>query len=102
MELIQAIPCSRQNAKILWVDDTEVVGDGIAQLRPVFGDFFAQEFERGVGEFAIGGIGLVVRGMLVHHAPQPLDRVQMAQEAETKCSMTRRPDCASESCTSLA
>jgi len=60
---------SRQNPKILWVDDTEVVGDRIAQLRPVFRSFFAQEFERGVGDFAIGGVGLVVREMLVHHAP---------------------------------
>jgi hypothetical protein len=41
MELIQAIPCSRQNAKILWVDDAKIVGDEIAELRPVFWDFFA-------------------------------------------------------------
>jgi len=35
------IPGSRQNPKILWVYDTEVVGDGIAELQPVFWDFLA-------------------------------------------------------------
>ena len=35
------IPGSRQNPKILWVDDAEVVGDRIAKALPVFGDFFA-------------------------------------------------------------
>jgi len=36
-----AIPSSRQNPKILWVDDAEVVRDRIAQLRPVLRDFLA-------------------------------------------------------------
>ena len=35
------IPRSRQNPKILWVDDAEVVRDRIAQLRPVLRDFLA-------------------------------------------------------------
>jgi hypothetical protein len=38
---LRAIPGSRQNPKILWVDDAEVVGDRIAKALPVFGDFFA-------------------------------------------------------------
>jgi len=37
----EVIPGSRQNPKILWVYDTEVVGDGIAELQPVFWDFLA-------------------------------------------------------------
>ena len=36
-----AILYSRQNPKILWVDDAEIVGDRIAELGPVFWDFFA-------------------------------------------------------------
>jgi len=36
-----SIPSSRQNPKILWVDDAEVVRDRIAQLRPVLRDFLA-------------------------------------------------------------
>jgi hypothetical protein len=35
------IPRSRQNPKILWVYDAEVICDRIAEPRPVFGDFFA-------------------------------------------------------------
>jgi len=34
------IPRSRQNPKILWVDDAKVVGDRIAKFWPAFGDFF--------------------------------------------------------------
>jgi len=35
------IPHSRQNPKILWIDDAEVVGDGVAEIRPVLRDFLA-------------------------------------------------------------
>jgi Ni,Fe-hydrogenase I large subunit len=38
---LASIPSSRQNPKILWVDDAEVVRDRIAQIRPVLGDFLA-------------------------------------------------------------
>jgi len=40
-KIISDIPSSRQNPKILWVDDAEVVRDRIAQLRPVLRDFLA-------------------------------------------------------------
>jgi hypothetical protein len=65
----QYIPCSRQNPKLLRVDDAEVVGDRITKFWPVFGDFFAQEGERRFGEFSVCGVSLVVRQMLVHCAP---------------------------------
>jgi predicted metal-dependent hydrolase len=35
------IPSSRQNPKIPWVDDAEIVRDRIAQIRPVLRDFLA-------------------------------------------------------------
>ena len=35
------IPSSRQNPKILWVDDAKIVRDQIAQFRPVLRDFLA-------------------------------------------------------------
>ncbi len=38
---LQHIPRSRQNPKILWVDDAEVVCDRIAQLLPVLRNFLA-------------------------------------------------------------
>ena len=55
----------------------EVVRDRIADFQPVLWDFLAQEIERLRGEFPGGGVTLVVRHMLVHPAPQPLDRVQI-------------------------
>ena len=58
-------------------DYAEIVCDRISDFSPSTGDFGAQEVEHRVGEFAIGGIGPVVGQRLVHHGPQPLDRVQM-------------------------
>ena len=62
---------------MLWVYDTEVVRDRIAEILPVFWDVLAQEGEHLLGEFSGCGVTPVVRHMLVQHAPQPLDRVQM-------------------------
>jgi hypothetical protein len=45
-----AIPCSRHHPKILRIDDTEIVGDRIAEFGPVARHFFAQEIERRIGE----------------------------------------------------
>ena len=96
------IPRSRQNPKILWVDDAEIVGDRIAKFWPAFGDFFAQEIERRLSEFAICGVSLAVRQMLVHQAPQPFDRVQMRAVSRHEMQRDARPGCASHSCTILA
>ena len=63
------IPRSRQNPKILWVDDAEVVGDRITKACPVLGDFVAQEIERGVREMSACGVAFVVRDISVHEAP---------------------------------
>ena len=63
------IPRSRHNPKILGVDDAEIVGDRITELRPIPRNFFTQETERRIGELGASCVALVVRDMLVHHAP---------------------------------
>jgi len=63
------IPRSRQYPKILWIDDAEVVGDGITKASPVLGDFVAQEIERGVRELSACGVAFVVRYIPVHETP---------------------------------
>src|ERR1035437_8566361 len=40
------IPRSRHNPKILGVDDAEIVGDRITEVRPIPRNFFTQETER--------------------------------------------------------
>jgi len=60
---------SRQYPKILWIDDAEVVGDGITKASPVLGDFVAQEIERGVRELSACGVAFVVRYIPVHETP---------------------------------
>ena len=67
--LMIAIPCSRHNPKILWVDDAEIIGHHITASSPVLGDFLAQEIERGVRELSACGVASVVRDVLVHEAP---------------------------------
>ena len=96
------IPGSRQNPKILWVYDTEVIRDRIGEFQPVLWDFLAQESEHLPGEVPGGGVTLVVRHMLVHRAPQPLDRVQMRAVSRDEMQPDLRPGWASQSCTSLA
>jgi hypothetical protein len=63
------IPRSRQYPKILWIDDAEVIGDGITKASPVLGDFVAQEIERGVRELSACGVAFVVRFIPVHETP---------------------------------
>src|ERR1700730_11689948 len=63
------IPRSRQYPKILWIDDAEVVGDGITKASPVLGDFVAQEIERDVRELSACGVAFVVRYIPVHETP---------------------------------
>src|ERR1700685_3638199 len=53
---------SPHNPKFLWVDDAEIVGDRITEVRPVPGNFFTQETERRISELgaccvAFVGIG---------------------------------------------
>src|SRR6202521_23911 len=63
------IPRSRHDPKILWVDDAKIVGDRIAEIGPVAGNFFAQETERRIGELGASCVGFVVRDVSVHDAP---------------------------------
>src|ERR1700730_6053741 len=65
----ETIPRSRQYPKILWIDDAEVVGDGITKASPVLGDFVAQEIERDVRELSACGVAFVVRYIPVHETP---------------------------------
>jgi hypothetical protein len=39
--IIQSIPRSRYNPKILWIDDAEIAADRIAEFGPVTGNFVA-------------------------------------------------------------
>src|SRR5450759_234678 len=63
------IPRSRHNPKILGVDDAEIVGDRITEVRPIPGNCFTQEFERRIGELGASCVALVVRDVSVHEAP---------------------------------
>jgi ATP dependent DNA ligase domain len=65
----QSIPRSRHDPKILGRDDAEVVGDRIAEVRPIARNLFAQETERRVGELRTGCVAFVVRNVSVHQAP---------------------------------
>ena len=71
------IPRSRHDPKILSVDDAEIVGDRIAEVRPVPWNGFTQKTKRRIGELGAGCIAFVVRDVSVHEAPQPLDRIEM-------------------------
>ena len=73
----EAIPGSPHNPKFLWVDDAEIVGDRITEVRPVPGNFFTQETERRIGELGACCVAFVVRNVSVHEAPQPLDRIEV-------------------------
>ena len=66
---------SPHNPKFLWVDDAEIVGDRITEVRPVPGNFFTQETERRISELGACRVAFVVRDVSVHEAPQPLDRI---------------------------
>ena len=60
---------SRHNPKSRGRYDAKVVGDRIAESRPVPGGFFTQEPKRRIGELGASRVGFIVRDMLVHHAP---------------------------------
>src|SRR5271165_6767542 len=73
----QIIAVSREDPKILRVDDAEIVGDGRRELVEPARHGFAQEPEYGFGEVAEFGVSPVVGDVLVHHLPQALDRVEV-------------------------
>ena len=66
---ITYIPGLLQDPKILVRDDAEVVGDGVAELRPPLGDSLGEELRYRRGEFIESGVALVVRYLPVHDAP---------------------------------
>ena len=66
---------SPHNPKFLWVDDAEIVGDRITEVRPISGNFFTQKTERRISELGACCVAFVVRDVSVHEAPQPLDRI---------------------------
>src|SRR5208283_1439563 len=74
---LKAIPCSPEEPKILRRYHSEIICDCTAVFGPISRDFFAQELQSSLCEFFASVIGFVVRHVLVHDAPQPLDRVQM-------------------------
>src|SRR5580704_359676 len=60
-----AILGSPHNPKFLWVDDAEIVGDRITEVRPVPRNFFTQETERRVSELGACCVAFVVRDVSV-------------------------------------
>jgi hypothetical protein len=54
------IPRSRENPKILWVDDSEVVRDSVAVGVPIPRHVVAQEGQHGDAEIPEAGVALVV------------------------------------------
>ena len=64
-----AIPGSGHNPKILWRDDAEIAGDGVAEGGPVFRNFAARKIEHGSGGLAAFVIGFVVGDIFVRQAP---------------------------------
>src|SRR5271166_4490883 len=73
----EGIAVSREDPKILRVDDAEIVGDGRRELVEPLRHGLAQEAEHGFGEVAEFGVAPVVGDVLVHHLPESLDRVEM-------------------------
>src|SRR5208283_1246942 len=71
------IAASREDPKILRVDDAEIVGDGRRELVEPLRHGLAQEAEHDFGEVAEFGVALVVGDVLVHHLPEPFDRVEV-------------------------
>jgi hypothetical protein len=63
------IPHLSHNPKISRFDDAESV--------PVLWNFFAQEAKCFRSELCTGGVAFIVRDMLVHDAPEPLNRIEM-------------------------
>src|SRR5271165_503880 len=76
-QTLPAIAASREDPKILGVDDAEIVGDGRREFVEPERHGFAQETEHGFGEVAEFGVAPVVGDVLVHHLPKPFDRVEM-------------------------
>jgi hypothetical protein len=60
---------SRDNPKICWVDDSEVIGYPVSEFMPFFGYIAAKEGHDGVGEVVKSFVAFIVRGVLVHQAP---------------------------------
>ena len=58
-------------------DDTEVVGDGVAECAPFVREGIAEEVENSLGELVERCIVPIVGDPFVHDAPQALNRVEM-------------------------
>jgi RimJ/RimL family protein N-acetyltransferase len=55
--------------EICWVNDAEIVGDGVSQMAPVSWDGVAKKREHGGGEFSEGSVAFVVSDVLMHQTP---------------------------------
>jgi hypothetical protein len=55
--------------EICWVNDAEIVGDGVSQMAPVSWDGVAKKREHGGGEFSEGSVAFVVGDVLMHQTP---------------------------------
>ena len=63
------IPLRLENPKIGGVDDAEIVGDRIAEDRPVFRYLLAQEMQNRTAELVVGRVAAVVGYVPMHQSP---------------------------------
>ena len=71
------IPRSRENPKICWIYDPEVVGDFVAVDMPVPRHPLAQKTQYCTTEILEPSVAFVVGAVSVHQPPQSFDRVEM-------------------------
>jgi hypothetical protein len=64
-----SIPLRLENPKIGGVDDAEIVGDRIAEDRPVFRYLLAQEMQNRSAELVVGLVAAVVGYVPMHQSP---------------------------------
>jgi hypothetical protein len=70
-------PVHVMTRKCLGDMNSKIVGDRTAEVPPITGNIFTQEAERRIGEVGASCATSVMSDMLVHDAPQALDRVQV-------------------------
>lgn len=68
---------SRENPKILWIDDPEIVGDLVAIVAPFPGNLDAQKIQDRLTERREGGMAPIMCDVPVHQPPQSFDRIEM-------------------------
>src|SRR5947209_11307217 len=87
----EGIPLCLDNPKIGRVYNAEVVGDRIAEDRPVFRHLRAQEMQNGSAELIVGRVAAVVGHVSMHQSPQALDRIEVRAVARNVMDLDPAP-----------